>query len=367
MIEIHNSSKVFVVSPSRIYTGGPNLLHQLCYTLRNELGIDAYMYYIDIDGFEDLDKIHSNYREYNNPVRFDIEDIQSNILIVPEVKKGIEILSKYKHIRKVIWWLSVDNFYVSFFMDRPYMILVRILNKLYKIYKKTYFNLIDINKEILKRYGLKDLSKTYVSEIRKVDYHLVQSIYALNHLLSLNFPIKKIYYLSDYIDEDFLDVSYDLEKKEDIVVYNPAKENSFTRKIITLSRKYGYNIEFIPIFRMTKHEVRDLLLRAKVYIDFGNHPGKDRIPREAAILGCCIITGKRGSAAFYEDVPIPGEYKFEDRVENIPLILKKIKDCIENYKYRINDFENYRKLIRKEKQKFIEDLKKIFIRVSNNA
>jgi len=31
---------------------------------------------------------------------------------------------------------------------------------------------------------------------------------------------------------------------------------------------------------------------------------------EAAILGCRVIIGKRGSAAFHEDVSIPEEYKF---------------------------------------------------------
>jgi hypothetical protein len=105
------------------------------------------------------------------------------------------------------------------------------------------------------------------------------------------------------------------------------------------------------------------LQKAKVYIDFGNHPGKDRIPREAAILGCCVITGKRGSAAFFEDVPIPDEYKFEDKEKNIPKIIDKIKDCLENYEKRYEDFDYYREVIKNEPQKFIEDLRKIFIKV----
>ncbi|MCX7738527.1 MAG: hypothetical protein N2Z80_03840 [Hydrogenothermaceae bacterium] len=67
----------------------------------------------------------------------------------------------------------------------------------------------------------------------------------------------------------------------------------------------------------------DILKKAKVYIDFGNHTGKDRIPREAAMLECCVITGRRGIAKYREDVPIPENYKIEDKVENIPLILSK--------------------------------------------
>jgi len=33
----------------------------------------------------------------------------------------------------------------------------------------------------------------------------------------------------------------------------------------------------------------------QVYIDFGHHPGQDRLPREAVQCGCVVITGKRGS------------------------------------------------------------------------
>ncbi|MGC8677909.1 MAG: hypothetical protein ACP5UF_06830 [Hydrogenobaculum sp.] len=93
---------------------------------------------------------------------------------------------------------------------------------------------------------------------------------------------------------------------------------------------------------MTRDQVIETLQKAKVYIDFGNHPGKDRIPREAAILGCCVITGKRGSATFFEDVPIPEEYKFEERYQ---------------------DFNYYRQVIRNEPTKFLENLKKIFVKV----
>jgi hypothetical protein len=122
-------------------------------------------------------------------------------------------------------------------------------------------------------------------------------------------------------------------------------------------------IKFVPISNMTRGEVIKTLLRAKVYIDFGHFPGPERIPKEAAILGCCVITGKRGSAAFFEDVPIPDEYKFEDREENIPKIIEKIRDCFENFEERYKDFDNYRQVIKNEPQKFVEDLRRIFVKV----
>lgn len=363
MVEVYSSSKVYIASPSKHYTGGPNLLHQLCHALRNIMEIDAYMYYTDIDTAKEVNKIHPYYRKYNNPIASYIEDTDRNILIVPEVKDGIKILAQYAEIRKIIWWLSIDNFYASFFINKPYMIFIRLLNKLYKIYKKTRLNLIDVNKKLMKKYTIQNLPEAYFLEIKRVDYHFVQSVYAFNHLRFLGFPIEKIYYLSDYIDEEFLNIKYNARQKEDIVVYNPSKESSFTRKLITYSERLKYKIKFVPIYKMTRQEAIELLLKAKVYIDFGNHPGKDRIPREAAVLGCCVITGKRGSAAYYEDVPIPKEYKFDDIEENIPLILEKIKDCMQNYKDKIDHFDNYRQIIKNEKQKFLADLGNIFVKV----
>ena len=111
---------------------------------------------------------------------------------------------------------------------------------------------------------------------------------------------------------------------------------------------------------MTVEEIKNLMRKGKVYIDFGNHPGKDRIPREAAISGCCIITNRKGSAKFYEDVSIDEKYKFDDDMKNIPNVIETINRCINNYDNEINEFENYRNLIEKEKEKFGKDILNVF-------
>ena len=188
---------------------------------------------------------------------------------------------------------------------------------------------------------------------------MVQSHYAMHFLVKNEISKDRIYFLSDYLNEKFLKNKVDLSKKEDIVAYNPKKGFSFTKKIISSAK----DIKFVPLIDMSREEVIETLKKAKVYIDFGNHPGKDRLPREAAILGCCVITGRRGSAAFFEDVPIPEEYKIEDKEENIPKIIDKIKECLENFEAKYKDFEYYRQIIKYEPRKFLEDLKKIFVKM----
>lgn len=358
-IEIYPDTKIYVVAPANVATGGPELLHQLVFNLRNNLNINAFMYYIPDNH---PNPVHPAYIEYKNPYVREIEDKKENILIVPEVIQGIKVLENYKNIRKSIWWLSVDNFYLSIiFHSKRNFFLERAINKISKIILGK--PLIDVTELALRKFKDFDFStfKDIYDIIKQTDFHLAQSYYAINYLKNNNILDNKIYYLSDYLNENFLKTQTDLSKKENVVVYNPKKGFQFTNKII----KSAKDIKFIPLINMTREEVIKTLQKAKVYIDFGNHPGKDRLPREAAILGCCVITGKRGSAAFFEDVPIPEEYKFEDNEENIPKIIEKIKDCFENFEERYKDFDYYRQVIKNEPQKFLEDLKKIFVKIDS--
>jgi hypothetical protein len=364
MIEIYPDTKIYVACHANGSSGGPELLHQMANSLRKYLGIEAYMYYYFDFVYEKLIskikneyKAISSYQMYKVPYVFDIppeDDNFKNILIVPE---GLYGLSYFKNIRKGVWFLSVDNYYIwkYYIENRINLLLYKSVNKIFKVlFKKPLLNLDITSEEILKKLiELYDYKKDQL--LRLADFYLFQSYYAIEHFKELN----PKYYLSDYLNKDFLKTQTDLFKKENIVVYNPNKGFAFTKKII----KKGKDVRFIPLINLSRDEVIKTLQKAKVYIDFGNHPGKDRIPREAAILGCCVITGKRGSAAFFEDVPIPDEYKFEDREENIPKIVEKIKDCFENFYECYKDLEYYRQVIRSEPQKFIEDLKKIFVKV----
>ena len=120
--------------------------------------------------------------------------------------------------------------------------------------------------------------------------HLVQSEYARNHCKYLGISGDKIKYLGDYLRDEFIENALktcEIEK-QNMVAYNPKKGMEFTKKLISLAP----DIEWIPLQGLTPDEMSLLLRSVKVYIDFGEHPGMDRIPREAAISGCCVITGR---------------------------------------------------------------------------
>ncbi len=333
-------NKLYIACPTKVATGGPELLHQLCFSLRRKMKRNAFMYYY---GSKDnlINPVHENYKIYQNPYTQTIEDKAENILIVPEVMSGQSLLNNYSNIVKICWWLSVDNFYFSL----PFISLIIKIKK--KIIRSKTNSFPKLFSKLLSR---KSPGAT------QCKYHMVQSAYAKNYLLSMGIDNNKILFLSDYLNDAFFKIKIDLTKKQNIVTYNPKKGNNFTNKII----KANPDIKFIPLINMSPGEVLETLSKSKLYIDFGNHPGKDRIPREAATLFCCVITNKEGSAALFEDVSIPQKYKFSNQNYEIANISKTIEDCLFNYKEKINDFADYRKKIKKEPDKFLDDLKNIF-------
>jgi hypothetical protein len=352
MLKLNKDSKIYLVTPANKATGGSEALHQLGAALI-KFRLNAFIYYVPTD---DPSPLHPAYKHYKVPFTNKIDDTSENVLIIPEVFDYFELFSKFQKIQKVIWWLSINNFYESYYFSsrKIQQLFLRAANKLLKfIFKEPAISLSDFAMAALRDC---DLAKDPI--ISKVNLHLTQSNYAKDHLLKKN--ITNVEYLSDYLNEEFLTYNYNSEDREDVILFNPSKGLKFTKKIVS----FAPNLKFLPIVNMPRAKVLDIMKKARVYIDFGNHPGRDRMPREAAICGCCVISGKRGAAAFLQDVPLPDKYKFEDKKYNIPAVVSTIKYCQENYKEAARDFDNYRELIKGDKEKFESDVRKIFCKIN---
>jgi hypothetical protein len=294
--------KVLIVSPY-YETGGPEALHQLCDAINNNGG-DAYIWYYG----EDKSSSPDAYKNYNIKITTELVDEKEYIIVLPECEG--KMIPAIKNAKVYFWWLSVDN--NNFFQ-----------------YGNTFTN--------------------------PNIHHLYQSNYALWYLLNN----EAIYYqpLFDYINDGYIENSINSEyNKEDIVCFNPRKGYEYTQEIIKLLP----DVKFVPLTNMSRDEVIDTLKTSKIYIDFGYHPGKDRFPREAALTNNCIISGFRGSAMLYNDVPIdPLKYKFN--LNELESVADRIKDCLENYDERIKDFSLYKSVITNQKEEFINQVKQIFL------
>lgn len=313
MLNVNKNTKFYVACPASFQTGGTEALHVLAFELR-KLGVNAMMFYRDVTPEQDI--IGERFKCFNIPYVFEIEDNSQNILIVPEIWPTL--LEKFKKLQKIFWWLSVDNYFVGL-KSQP-----------------TFFK---------KKINFKDSSIL----------HLAQSWYAWKFLEDKR--VKRKAFLADYLRGDFFTKVPELTDKnrENIILYNPAKGIEITKQII----QNAPELNFAPLKEMTPIQIRDLCLKSKIYIDFGNHPGKDRFPREAAILGNIIITGNKGSAAFNEDIPILSCYKINQNKIDINYVVYLLKDCLKNYNKRIHDFSYYRQFIQLDKEKFIYDLRQL--------
>lgn len=329
MLQVNKNTSIYVVCPSFYKTGGTELEHQLVSEM-NKIGCRAYITYYG----EGQHRINTAFKRYVSSYKDiqEIKDNKDNILILPEIR--VDLLNNYSQIQKCVWWMSVDNY-------------LKVNNLTSEV--KCFGILRTI------KYLVEGKVRLLEPKLSNQTLHLFQSEYA--HQFLMKRGISNYIRLSDYVNQDFINGDdINVSGRKNVILYNPRKGIKFTKKLI----KNAPDLNWRPIEGLTTEQVKQLLNESKVYIDFGNHPGKDRFPREAAISGCCVITDKRGSAKYYKDIPIPEKYKFEDKETNIPKIISMIMYCLDNYETCQKDFNDYRNYIRKERKTFSNDVKSIF-------
>ena len=330
---------IYVVCPYGLVTGGPDALHQLVYYL-NENAIKSHLVYCDINKKNKI--IPDPYKCYISEylTMSEIIDSNENAIIVPETLTNL--LDGISNAQKYIWWLSVQNDTNA----TPTKKIKTIIKKIFSI------------KNIKKIYKIRTL-KNYIMHKKyqfsdKQIIHLCASYYAFFYVK--NHTENNVHLLIEPISKFFLENSFDSKAKRNICLYNPKKNIRFTKKILQKAK----HIKFIPLKGLSQHQLIDLYSKSKVYIDFGFFPGAERIPKEAVRCGCCIITGKYGASAFYNDVPIPDQYKIEADKKNIDSIIDMIEYCFNNYFSVRKEFDTYREVVEKLESNFISDIIKLF-------
>lgn len=289
-------TKVYINIPANAIAGGVESLFQLADAINNVGGESIVLWDVQY-----ADPIPEKYKHYNIQHSKEVEDTSDNWIVYPEV--WTEKLNDYKNLKKSIWWLSVDNNHGKF----------------------------------------QDFSNSNIT-------HFYQSFYALDFLQKNG--VEKYLPLFDYIPSKYTDTTYNISEKKNIICYNPVKGLEITNQIKSLNP----DLEFVPIVGMNENQIIDLLKISKVYIDFGHHPGRDRIPRESAILGNCVITNLKGAAGFYNDIPVSNQYK-SSVAEPIGTV---IRNCFDNYESVINDFSLYRSSIKNQKEQLYNLAKQYF-------
>lgn len=311
--------KIFIFSPTNNLSGGTELLFQLYHSLKL-LHSDTYITFFQENRQEIVLDRFSSY----SPMIRDFEDHQDNISIIPE--SFTILVNKIKYSKKVVFWMSIDNYYR----------------------RKRNNPIVDF----IKFYASLFTSRLPLFQLKGC-YHLFQSHYAQIYLKSLGINGM---FIGDYISNSFTQTcSPDLSLKLDQVCFNPKKG----LKYITALKKLMPLTDFVPIINMTPEQVHSTLMSSKIYLDFGHHPGKDRIPREAALSNCIVITSRFGSANNDYDIPIPPLFKFLP-YSDLQKCGELINFCFSNYAFMLSSQNTYRDSILSEKSSFVFNVKSLF-------
>ncbi len=306
------------------YTGGPLAIHQAALTV-NQLGGDASVVYIkrkksgwSVSRQNDsiIDKLSLIKRLKVDPrlkrMKLDKKRIfeLDTHFIVPEGRPDLAIYLLGLGCSNVsIWWLSVDNFPLS------------------------RLNHLDIQ------------------NMMHSCSHLCQSHYAVSFLSST--PAKKIRMLSDFTEFDDTSLIKPTSRRSYDIAFLPAKAAGAGAILKDLSSEF----KLVALEKMDRATMCRTLGDTKIFLDFGHHPGKDRVPREAALAGVVPLIRYAGAAKEFADVPLGEQFFIKNEDFFIPgKVLEKCRECLKNIEKYQSELNEYQTFISKEKEIFFNEI-----------
>jgi hypothetical protein len=248
------------------------------------------------------------------------------LVVFPEVLTELASVPDPRY-QRAVWWLSVDN-------------------------------------AILQNSGLleADYRRRFFADSGLV--HLHQSDYARAFLQANS--VTRLHALSDYTDPDFIQRSLlaignpPISDRSNAICFFPNKGAELASRFIEGRSTMRRPVDFLPIRGMTKAQVRDALFDARIYIDFGNHPGKDRVPREAAIAGAVVLLHAVGAARCFPDHPLPSEYLFTEDDVATGLLHRKVDAILDEPDIHFAQQRGYREAILREEEGFGREVRAFF-------
>ena len=96
----------------------------------------------------------------------------------------------------------------------------------------------------------------------------------------------------------------------------------------------------------------------KLYIDFGNFPGPERLPKETVFNGMNILVWNH-NAASTNDVMIPRKYKLNTNI-TVSEVEIHIQNMLNNYERDFHDFDEFRHMISEMEMNYYRQLSQIF-------
>lgn len=311
------SKPIYVLCLHNVRTGGPEAIHQLSDTLI-EQGFDARMVYYDWGQIAALESASAQdgyrfgarenpieeYARYKVNVTDHVPNVEGVIVVLPETL--CHLAPKFDKATVLIWWLSVDN-------------------------------------------GFGALSRVNLNHLRRPGvFHAAQSHYANRLICALKLSPPAGAFLTDYtLDMRELAPPLPWDERDMLVVINSGYK--VTADVTALAADVRRTIPQASCYVLphgkSRREIAEVFAKARVFVDLGSMPGKDRLPREALVMGCGVLTDSHnGAGDEFWGASIEGN---EDAVPNIMALLGQAREPDE-------------RLLRHERQKFEREVRTVF-------
>jgi hypothetical protein len=297
-----SQKRTIIIPTSYARSGGPEALHQLANELNCLDGVEALTYYVGPREPDVVAEFHRHYK-IRETTRADIPG--ATIVVADTMDPNLYPTPVAG--AKWIWWLAAQRHFP------------------------------------LERY--------------RNCGHLFQSDFARLQLEQIGYSGLM---LTDYLRETFASAD-NASPKKDIVAYNGTKS-----PLAAIRLKLACpSLRMVAIRQLSHEQVMRVLDEAKIYLDMGWHPGRDRMPREAALRGCLVVTNREGAAGNSVDVPIPDDYKLD--ADDEFALADKLRLFLSEYDRRRGDFDLYRKWVMGQRQAFHQEAKEFAAVCANPA
>lgn len=249
---------IFIFALHGVATGGPEATHQLSDALL-EQGFDAKLIYFKWDDLKaglleempEYGPFAPEYERYKVSLARQAIDEEGHVIVLPETLA--HAVPFFQHAKVLVWWLSVDNAFGA---------------------------LSAVNLNYLRRPNV---------------YHASQSRYAeaFTQALQLN----SLGMLSDYtVDLTEYATPLPMSERPKLVAFN-ARANKVIADLPAIAEAIANidpEIKLVALANASRAEIAAIFATARVYVDLGSFPGKDRMPREAASMGCWPLSMRAG-------------------------------------------------------------------------
>ncbi|MBI2352793.1 hypothetical protein HYV11_00940 [Candidatus Dependentiae bacterium] len=326
----NNIKNVIIVSPQSLVTGGAEALVQLFHEL-HQAGFTTHMLWIS--KFSEVKIKYDKGIAYlcpnstnNGPEVYQIKyqtkslanDIpldQSTLVVLPEIWGNY--IPLFKNAKIGFYWLSIE-----YFKSHP---------------ESSYYRSLIFEKKSDPWNCIHFSDAPWIS--KTIAEWGIQS-----------------YLLEVPISSHYLSTPQQRTKIENSIAYNPAKGFELAINFIKKHQDYYY----IPLKNLDEQGVINALDSAKVYIDFGSFPGKDRIPREALTRNCVIFIHNAGCATDFDSFPIDNFFRFTDEEVKNGTLHNKIIYALQHYQEMLALQEPMKKTIIESHENFKNQINTIF-------